>query len=1095
MARLALFLLGVSTVLAYGAPTPEELEFFEQKIRPLLAENCYACHSAETMAAADLRLDSGPAMLAGGSRGPAIAPGDPAASLLIQAVGYTDPDLQMPPAGRLSDDQIADLMRWIELGAPDPRQQEAAPVTKVGGIDFAQGRGFWSFRPVVKPKPPAFEPAAETPVDAFIRSKLKDADLAWAEPADRRSLLRRVTFDLIGLPPTPEDVAAFVADASPDAYAKVVERLLASPHYGERWGRHWLDLVRYAETNGHEFDNDKLDSWRYRDYVINAFNQDLPYDVFVTEQIAGDLLPQSEQRLSSDGARYETPIAPGMLWLWEVLNSPTDSVKARADQVDNQIDVLSKAFFGLTVACARCHDHKFDPIPTADYYSVGGVLHSTQLRERSINSPEQDAKIHTALAALQDLDSQLRSAATESLRARAGELRDSLAIAAELFNSPDNHSPAVEAALMIHCLPGSAGGAACERKRQIEGLAGLLEYAATEPSHPYYPLASLAQPSADRFDERLQGIREEMRDWAAKAEPTHPLWQERADRVFDDFEQGYERWFVEGAAFGESPARHTPWSQGLHGGLAAGLANSYAATDEAEGILTSPKFRLDAKYVHVRLAGSKPQGPANTADLRVTVWANDHPSKNITNDGDEGLHWKSVKLTTDEGRIGYLQITDRSRSGHIVVDKIVLSNSAEPPPIAGPPNASVLRLLEDGSIESLEDLISAYGNLATDLWRSDSADPSSRILLEELDGSASSVSAAEAASLRTLSRSSVPSSSFAMSSMDADPQDIRIHLRGNHKNLGDVVPRQFLQVIAGEDQQPFRSGSGRLELAQWAKSPKNPLTARVLVNRVWKHHFGRGIVATPDNFGQTGDRPTHPDLLDWLAAEFIESGWSVKVLQRRIVLSSTYQMDSTASEQAKQVDPLNSLLAHMPVRRLEAEAIRDSILAVAGSLKPELGGPPIPPHISEHQDGRGKPESGPLDGSGRRSVYVGVRRNFLPPLFLAFDYPSPMSTIGRRGVSAVPSQALILLNNEFVNQEAAKWAERTLRALETPEDRIADMFERAFGRPPESGEREEILAFLQTQKLQYGQDPVAETQVWTDLAHVLINSTEFIFVR
>jgi len=236
-------------------------------------------------------------------------------------------------------------------------------------------------------------------------------------------------------------------------------------------------------------------------------------------------------------------------------------------------------------------------------------------------------------------------------------------------------------------------------------------------------------------------------------------------------------------------------------------------------------------------------------------------------------------------------------------------------------------------------------------------------------------------------------------------------------------------------------------------------------------------------------------LLDWLAAEFIESGWSVKDLQRRIVLSSTYQMDSTASDQAKQVDPLNSLLSHMSVRRLEAEAIRDSILAVAGSLNPELGGPPIPPHISEHQDGRGKPESGPLDGNARRSVYVGVRRNFLPPLFLAFDYPSPMSTIGRRGVSAVPSQALILLNNEFVNQQAAKWAERTLEALETPEDRIADMFERAFGRPPESGEEEEILAFLQTQRLEYGEDPVAKTRVWTDLAHVLINSTEFIFVR
>ena len=1085
MLRVALILLASFAISAKAAPTPEELEFFEQKIRPLLAENCYACHSSQTMAAADLLLDSGPAMLAGGSRGPAIEPGNPSASLLLTAVSYTKLDLQMPPASKLSDEQIADLSKWIELGAPDPRQENATSAAPEIGIDFEQGRKFWAFRPVLRPPLPDVEQPARVlePVDRFIRARLKKEGLDPAPAADKRSLLRRVTFDLIGLPPTRQELAAFLADDSPEAYAKVVERLLASPHYGERWARHWLDLVRYAETNGHEFDNDKLDAWRYRDYVINAFNQDLPYDVFVREQIAGDLLPQSEQRISADGKRYETPIGSGMLWLWEVLNSPTDSVKSRADQVDNQIDVLSKAFFGLTVACARCHDHKFDPIPTADYYSLGGVLHSTQLRERSINSPEQEAKILAARFAHQESDSRLRTAARQALRERAVGLDQLLRLALEVNRTTDEPAEDADSSPAVSCDPSDA---ACNQETQVQALARQLRYAATEPSHPYYALAQLGEDSPEPFGDRLNRIRGEMREWAAKADPAHPLWSERGDRVFDDFEGGYERWFVEGAAFGDQPTRLAPWSQGLHGALGSGTANSYSGANEFEGILTSPKFQLDAKYVHVRMASSKPNGRGGTADLRVTIWANDHPAQNLTGDGSGQLTWHTAKLTLEEGRTGYLQITDRSRSGHIVVDKIVLSNSPEPPPVARRLPQPVLALLDDDSVESLDDLIAAYRNLATELWRGDSDDPALVAMREELDGSASA---------RTVADDDVPVAAFAMSSMDTDPHDIRIHVRGNHKNLGELVPRQFLQIVAGENQEPFRTGSGRLELARWATSEQNPLTARVMVNRVWKHHFGRGLVATPDNFGETGDRPTHPELLDWLAADFMENGWSVKDLQRRIVLSRTYQMDSMPSEQGKQADPLNTLLSHMPVRRLEAEAIRDSILAVSGSLKREFGGPPIPPHISEHQDGRGKPESGPLDGAGRRSIYIGVRRNFLPPLFLAFDYPSPMSTIGRRGVSAVPSQALILLNNAFVNQQAALWAELALSETESPSSRMEYMFEKAFSRLPEPKEISALDEFVQTQRQANAADKDAEVRIWTDVAHVLINSTEFIFVR
>jgi cytochrome c553/mono/diheme cytochrome c family protein len=1088
MVRVAFLLLVSCSVQAAADLTPEQLEFFEQRIRPILAENCYACHNSQTLAAAELALDSGPGLLAGGSRGPAIKPGDPEASLLLTAVSYASLDLQMPPAGKLSETEIADLTTWIAAGAPDPRSEIAALVAAEASIDFDEGRKFWAFRPAVKRQPPtAGANGGLSAIDVFLRAKQKEKGLEPASPADRRSLLRRVTFDLTGLPPTREEIASFLADDSPGAYEKVVERLLSSPHYGERWARHWLDLVRYAETNGHEFDNDKLDAWRYRDYVVDAFNQDLPYNVFVKEQIAGDLLPPAEQRLSADGTRYETPIGAGMLWLWEVLNSPTDSVKSRADQVDNQIDVLSKSLFGLTVACARCHDHKFDPIPTADYYSLGGVLHSTQLRERSINAPARQKRIHEALIAKQQADRRSRAAAGETMRNRAAGLGRVLRRAAALVGTEKGVESDEDTA------PCSAEDSACIANRRVEALAELLRYAATEPSHPYYPLAKLSEPSQRLFGERIVEMREEMAAWAAKADLRHRLWRERGDRVYEDFEDGYEGWYVDGAAFGDSPMRVSPWSQGLTGGLGLGLANSYAAADEFEGILTSPKFRIEGKYVHVRMAGSEAQGKGGTADLRVTIWANDHPSKNLTADGNGQLKWKSVNLTTDVGRIGYAQITDRSRNGHIIVDRIVLSDSAEPPPIARSPYAAVLDLLESDSLDSLDELIDGYGDLAVSLWQEESESPEIISLREELDGSASETTARDGSMLAD--GIEVPPTAFAMSSMDVDPHDIRIHLRGNHKNLGDIAPRQFLQIIAGRNQEPVTSGSGRLELARWAASEANPLTARVMVNRIWKHHFGRGIVGTPDNFGETGDRPSHPELLDWLAADFMESGWSVKELQRRIVLSSAYRMDSAVSEQAKQVDPLNVLLSHMPVQRLGAEAIRDSILAVAGTLDRRIGGPSVPPYISEHQDGRGKPESGPLDSDGRRSIYIGVRRNFLPPLFLAFDYPSPVSTIGRRGVSAVPSQALILLNNEFVNQQAARWAERILSQIPSPDARIEEMFERAYGRLPDPNEKDAVVEFLATQSQSYREEENGELRAWSDLAHVLINSTEFIFVR
>ncbi|MCP5115360.1 MAG: DUF1549 domain-containing protein, partial [bacterium] len=374
-----------------AAHTPEQLEFFEKKIRPVLARKCYQCHSDKIgTSMGGLRVDSLEALLIGGDTGPAIASDDPRKSLLLAAISYDDARFRMPPTGKLSDDEIADFTAWIEMGAPDPRA--AAAVDKPKGIDLEQGRKFWSFQPVRDPAPPTVGDNAwsRSPVDRFILAKLEAQGLTPAAEPDKRTFIRRVTFDLTGLPPTPAEIDAFLADNSPDAPRKLIDRLLASPHYGERWARHWLDLVRFAETNGHEFDNNKLDAWRYRDYIIRAFNQDVPYNRLVEEHIAGDLMPR--KRLSADNAHWESPIGTSYFWFGEVLNSATDSVKSRADEVDNQIDVMSKAFLGLTVACARCHDHKFDPLPTADYYALAGVLHSTNIREAVIDSPDRAAE-------------------------------------------------------------------------------------------------------------------------------------------------------------------------------------------------------------------------------------------------------------------------------------------------------------------------------------------------------------------------------------------------------------------------------------------------------------------------------------------------------------------------------------------------------------------------------------------------------------------------------------------------------------------------------------------------------------------------------
>ena len=1022
----------------------------------------------------ELQLDSKEGLLRGGSRGPAIHPGDPDGSLLLNAVSYQSLSLKMPPTGKLSDQQIEHLRAWVGMGAPDPRSAELREAVQEG-IDIDAGRQFWSFQPVKDAAPPATrdDTWSRSAIDRFILARMASEGLRPAPAADRRTLLRRVTFDLTGLPPSPSEIEAFLADPGPDAFATVVERLLASPHYGERWGRHWLDLVRWAETNGHEFDNNKLDAWRFRDYVIESFNTDLPYDRFLEEQIAGDLLPP---RLAADGTHFVNPVASGVHWLWEVLNSPTDSIKARADQINNQIDVISKATQGLTVACARCHDHKFDPIPTADYYSLFGVLGSTHMSEICIDSPAREQEIRAIGREIQALNGEIEAMLEPARGHGAKSVAERLLAAAQEIGDEEQSGTAAE-----------------------------LAYALTEPSHPLYPFAKATELDAGPpFQEGMDRLRDELAEWNAKADRGHPIWKQRQDETYEDFEGGFERWKVTGAAFADGPVRDAPPDFGLAGSAGRAFAGSFSGgSNRFVGTLTTDKFRMPARYVHVRMAGKKyaPQSKER-APLRFTVIADEHKSGHAM-PSDNRMRWHTIAMTKERGRICAIEIVDRDRDGAIAVDRIVFSGDRKPPPVAGPLDARILERANDESIRSLEEFAKAYQTLAEDLSAQSPRSAEDDALLSAILGihrvrdAREFLSKAEierleqVADRRRMMQDRVPSSAFAMSSQDWRPADSPIHVRGNHENRGELVPRQYLQVIAGTDQDPYRHGSGRLGVASWIASKKNPLTARVMANRVWHHHFGRGIVPSTDDFGRMGEPPSHPDLLDHLATRFMASGWSVKDLHRSIMLSSTYRMSSAESEAASKRDPANRLLSHFPVRRLEAEAIRDSVLAVAGSLDTTVGGPSVPPHISEYQDGRGKPASGPLDGLGRRSLYTQIRRNFLPPLFLAFDYPLPISTEGRRGVSAVASQALLMLNNEFVSGQAAKWAARVKRSREGSRNRIQDMYMQAYGRLPVETEISEIERFLAGQ----ADSDTREGDAWTDLAHALLNTSEFLFVR
>jgi len=930
MAAISVSALMAAAPPSFAATEAEGLEFFEKQIRPLLASHCYECHSAEAKSLkGGLRVDFRDGLLKGGDTGPAISPGRPDQSLLVEAVRYHNRELQMPPKRPLSSAQVDALVEWVAMGAPDPRETGAEIAVHHKAMTVKEGRDFWAFRPVAKPdvpRPAGPESRIENPIDAFHQRRLAQAGLNPAPPAGKRDLIRRATYDLTGLPPTQGEVEAFLADDSPGAFRRVVDRLLRSPQYGVRWGRHWLDVARYADSNGRDENLAFGNAWRYRDYVVNAFNNDKPFNRFLIEQIAGDLLP--------DGDR-ETFTATGFLQLGAKVLAEGDKDKLIMDTIDEQIDTMGKAFLGMTLGCARCHSHKFDPIPHEDYYALAAIFKSSRTfdeggrgaikywYERSFADEEekkQIAEVDKQIAKLKSAASGFKSRATVKLREEARAKAADYLVAATRFG----------------------------------------------PSATLEEVARIAQPSG-LHPRILHTCRLHLE--YNQNDPFFSQWHERANDPAA-VEQHFGRLFREAEAAFAKARKQDPKAKTLQDKR---LELARAALYDLSGFLTVP---------------AKPEHAFDAETL-----------------------------------------------------------------------AEYDRLNEEARI---------FESAAADI-------------------------------------------TAAMGITDGEiHKDIPLHVRGSHLNLGKPVSRGVPQVmrfsrrrVKFPDQQ-----SGRLELARWMADERHPLTARVFVNRVWRWHFGRGLVPTPNNFGVQGSKPTHPELLDWLTGEFVRAGWSVKALHRLIMNSQAYGMATQHDDPARvlALDPSNLLWSRFDIRRLEAEEIRDSALAAAGLLDKSLGGKTIPLRNRQFFFNHTSEDHTQYDKLRRRSLYLPVVRNHLCGIFEQFDFPDPNLPVGDRQTTTVAPQALMMMNSTLFMDAADTLARQALELNHASDDeRVRFAYQRALVRPPSELERNRALQFIEemtgppallnSSTVDEVANAAARQKAWSLFCQSLLASNEFIYLN
>ena len=1015
MIRAAPFLLAwlaaVGTVAGASEIDPADLEFFESKIRPVLAERCYQCHGGDpAKIRGGLILLDAEGVRAGGDSGAVIVPGSPEDSLMIEALHY-EGLTQMPPDGKLAAHVIADFEQWIRRGAPDPRtggEQTVVATRAAEAFDYGPGREHWAFRRVEDPALPEVEDEAwvSHDLDRFILSRLEERGLAPVAPADRRTLLRRATFDLIGLAPTEAEIEDFLADEGPAAFAKVVDRLLASPHYGERWGRHWLDVARYADSNGLDENIAFPNAFRYRDYVVDSLNRDKPFNRFVHEQIAGDLMPAE-----SDAQRFEQITATGFLMLGPKVLAEQDIDKMLIDIVDEQVNTLGRAFLALPVGCARCHDHKFDPIPTADYYAMAGILRSTETMsdaagmrwlERPLAPEDEIAEYEAAqklVAEAQEKVDEVVREQNDVLRGpRRAALADYLLASEEAYPSWSDDEAKQEAAReTIGRVAGSRGLEAPVLERWVRAFYRYregppVEGDAPSPSTVFVIWNAYAATSPDRYEQVTEDLRALIASEKVLTAPlTRSLVRGPAPKTLDEVAWRYASLFA---------TIEIAWEEHL---MRLGLK------DEDE--LSPSDFRL----------------PREQEELRWLVYD------------------------------GYFCI-------------LCLDQEEEE------------KLYPQEALEQLAEL---------------------------------------RAGVERLEEASPPAPPYAMAVDETATVDLPVHIRGSHLNLAEEPERRgYLKVTDHLVPPPpvADDTSGRLELARWITHPEHPLTARVIVNRVWHWHFGRGIVDTPSNFGAIGSTPSHPDLLDWLARRFVEGGWSLKNLHRDIMLSSTYRLSTDYDGANATVDEENRLLWRMNRRRLEVEPIRDALLQLAGRLDLTIGG-----RVEEY-DARGYvfSEYGPLDrvdiyDAPRRSIYMPVVRTAVYPIFGGFDFGDASDSVGDRSETVVPRQALLMMNSPFVEEAALGFARQLLEIEDADAaERIDTAFVRAYGRPADDVEIADSLAFLDEMRScasdtgcargsgrtlgAPASSPAsasadAELYAWTRLSHVILAASEFIYIN
>ncbi len=1138
--------------------TAEQLDHFETHVRPVLIEHCYQCHSADaTPIRGGIRLDNRRAII----DGHLAIPGDVAASHLIEAIEYLNPAKQMPPGGRLADDDIAALTQWVSDGLPWPAESGAV---NLDDFDLpARRAAHWCWQPPTASEAPSVGASESVDwvrgdLDQHILARLETEGLRPSPSADRATLIRRLSFDLTGLPPSAAEVQAFVDDPAEDAYEQLVDRLLASPHFGEQWGRHWLDLVRYGESYGHEFDFDIFNAWRYRDYVIRAFNQDVPYDDLIFEHLAGDLM--ASPRLDTATGTNQSVQGTGWFWMGEQTHSPVDVKGHQADFIANQIDVIGRAFSGVTIACARCHDHKFDAISTEDYYALYGILESTSWTPTAINPIHEAAPLESpsaaqaAFATLIDERDRIANVLREQWRPERLVIAPYLVAAHALKIQIDALDPKAEGhrETIAALIREAAAHNELDDGRLSRWVRQSRSNVQHNRQHPLQGWSILMHRAPDRAQAWWQGIAE-----PSQSEPEFigdaALVERDGDDRLVDFARpeadkdgtsgtnetsgdGFDG-FIHGAAFaGHSTV--TPGTLLLRSQPAAGFGqlavysgrSSAAVTDRLQGVLQSRAIEIEKRYVHVLAQGRNVRLNFILDGFRL----NRHP---IYGDMRQEINaayprWYTVDLEKWQNaeHTLYAELTDLSAGDPAAggspddadgtIYRVIASDEGQPPATIAALYAT-LQLPANLDNDPVAGIASTYEKAIRDaaaFW-CDGAEPESpedfarlallSFVLSEglIDLPVDKGAVIDPDDLLTIHReraAQIRRPALALAAADTTPLDSPIFIRGSHQVPGEPAARDFLEAIVGDDANDVAhrsGGSGRYELAESIVDPQNPLTARVAVNRIWHHLFGRGLVSTVDNFGVLGAAPSHPELLDTLAIQFVQQDdWSTKAMVRRIVTSATYRQSSAARDtNAERVDPENLLLHRQNLRRLTAESIRDSLLAVSGRLDPKLYGRSVPVHLTAFMEGRGRPESGPLDGEGRRSIYVQVRRNFLSPMMLAFDTPAPFSTVGRRNVTNVPAQALFLMNDPLVHQQAEHWARQLLdRPDASIESRVDHMWQTAFGQPPSADDLQNVRQYLNARAEHFGlgaEQRLTDVRPWQDLAHVMFNAKSFIYIR